>query len=111
MAIHHQQRSALRAIYALSLPPKYIRMLGGLSSIRSECRGGAQGLMWGARGPFLPAAAMIVTVVTLVVFCAKATNKNTKSSCLLAKKLFITVYCKNIVIHVSLIVAWPKQEL
>ncbi len=28
--------------------------------------------MWGARGPFPPAAAMVVTVVTPVVFCAKA---------------------------------------
>ncbi len=46
-------------------------------------RHGAQGLMLGARGPFLPAAAMVVTVVMPVVFCAKATekrNKNTKIS-------------------------------
>ncbi len=37
--------------------------------------------MWGARGPFPPVAAMVVAVVTPVVFCAKATekrNKNTK---------------------------------
>jgi hypothetical protein len=37
--------------------------------------------MWGARGPFLPAVAMVVAVVMPVVFCAKATektNKNTK---------------------------------
>jgi hypothetical protein len=35
--------------------------------------------MWGARGPFPPAAAMVVVVVTPVVFCNKATetfNKN-----------------------------------
>jgi hypothetical protein len=53
--------------------------------------------MWGARGPFPPAAAMVVAVVTPVVFCAKATekrNKNTKISCLLPKKIFITIYCK-----------------
>ncbi len=31
--------------------------------------------MWGARGPFLPAAAMVVAVVMPVVFCAKATEK------------------------------------
>jgi hypothetical protein len=31
--------------------------------------------MWGARGPFLPAAVMVVAVVTPVVFCAKATEK------------------------------------
>jgi hypothetical protein len=30
--------------------------------------------MWGARGEFLPAAAMVVTVVMPVVFCAKATE-------------------------------------
>ncbi len=53
--------------------------------------------MWGARGPFPPAAAMVVAVVMPVVFCAKATekrNKNTKISCLLSKSLFITIYCK-----------------
>jgi hypothetical protein len=53
--------------------------------------------MWGARGAFLPAEAMIVAVVTQVVFCPKATekrNKNTKISCLLPKSLFITIYCE-----------------
>jgi hypothetical protein len=63
--------------------------------------------MWGARGPFLLAAAMVVAVVTPVVFCAKATekqNKNAKISCLLQKSLFITFIVKHIVIHISLIV-------
>jgi hypothetical protein len=44
--------------------------------------------MWGARGAFLMAAAMVVAVVMPVVFCAKATeksNKNTKTSCFLTK--------------------------
>ena len=57
-------------------------------------RHGAQGLMLGARGPFLPAAAMVVTVVMPVVFCAKATekrNKNTKISWCVTKK-FIYYY-------------------
>jgi hypothetical protein len=39
--------------------------------------------MWGAGGPFPPVAAMVVAVVTPVVFCAKATetcNENTKTS-------------------------------
>ncbi len=73
-------------------------------------RRGAQGLMWGARGPFPLAATMVVavvTVVTPVVFCAKATekqNKNTKISCLLPKSLFITFIVKHIVIRISLIV-------
>jgi hypothetical protein len=51
--------------------------------------------MWGARGAFPPAAAMVVAVVTPVVLCAMATekrNKNTKISCLLAKSLFVTIY-------------------
>jgi hypothetical protein len=50
--------------------------------------------MWGARGPFPLAAAMVVAVVTPVVFCAKATekrNKNTKISWWLPKSLFITI--------------------
>jgi hypothetical protein len=41
--------------------------------------------MWGAKWPFLPVVAMVVVVVTLAVFCAKATekcNKNAKVSCL-----------------------------
>ncbi len=81
---------------------------------------GAQGLMWGARGPFPPAAAMVVVVMMPVVFCAKATekqNKNTKNSCLLPKSLFITFIVKHIVIHISLIVhgrarvvAWPEPK-
>jgi hypothetical protein len=42
--------------------------------------------MWGARGQFPLAAAMVVAVVMPVVFCAKATEilknaKNTKISC------------------------------
>jgi hypothetical protein len=40
---------------------------------------------------------MVVAVMTPVVFCAKAIekrNKNTKISCLLPQKLFITIYCK-----------------
>ena len=48
--------------------------------------------MWGARGAFPPPAAMVVAVVTPVVFCAKATekcNKNTKISFLVAIILFI----------------------
>jgi hypothetical protein len=67
----------------------------------------AQGLMWDARGPFLPTAAMVVAVVTPVVFCATATekqNKNTKIICLLPKSLFITFIVKHIVIHILLIV-------
>jgi hypothetical protein len=84
-----EQRSALRAINTLNPPKKYIHKLGRLSSIYSKRWRGAQGLMWGVRGPFPPAAAMIVAVVMLVVFCAEATekrNKNTKISWWLPKK-------------------------
>ncbi len=54
-----QHRSVLRAINTLNSPKKYICLLGGLLPIHSTCRRGAQGLMWGARGPFPPAAAMV----------------------------------------------------
>ncbi len=50
--------------------------------------------MWGTRGPFLLAAAMVVAVVMPFVFCAKATekyNKNTKINFSVAKVSFITI--------------------
>ncbi len=87
----------MRAINILNPPKEYIRKLGGLSPIHSTHWRGVQGLMWGARGPIPPAAAMVVAVVTPVVFCAKTTekrNKNTKISWWLSKSLFITIYCK-----------------
>jgi hypothetical protein len=55
-------------------PLKYICKLRGLLPIHSKRWRGAQGLMWGTRGPFLPAAAMVVAVVMSIVFCAKATK-------------------------------------
>jgi hypothetical protein len=61
-------------------PQKYICKLGGLSPIHSKHLRGAQCLMWGARGPFLLAAAMIVAVVMPVVFCAEATEKFNQST-------------------------------
>jgi hypothetical protein len=54
-----QHRSVLRAINTFNSPKKYIRLLGGLSHFHLTRRCGAQGLMWGARGPFLQAAAMV----------------------------------------------------
>ncbi len=74
-----EQRSTLRAKNTLNPPKEYIRKLGELSSIHLMHRRGAQGLMWGAKGPFLPAAAMVVAVVMPVVFCAKATEKRNKT--------------------------------
>ena len=54
-----EQRSTLRAINTLNPPKEYIHKLGGLSPIHSTHLCGAQGLMWGARGPFPPASAMV----------------------------------------------------
>jgi hypothetical protein len=51
--------SVLRAIHTLNTPQKYSRLLGGLLPIHLMRRRRVQGLMWGSRGPFLPAAAMV----------------------------------------------------
>jgi hypothetical protein len=75
-ALSPEQRSALRVIHTITPPPKKnICKLGGLSPILLKHQRGAQDIMWGARGPFLPMAAIIVAVVMPVVFCAKATEK------------------------------------
>ncbi len=54
-----QHRSVLRAMHTLNTLKNHIRMLGGLSPIHSKRRSGAKGLMWGTRGPYPPAAAMV----------------------------------------------------
>jgi hypothetical protein len=54
-----QHRSVLRAIHTLNSRKNYIRLFGGLSPIHLTWLRGAQGLMWGTSGPFLPAAAMV----------------------------------------------------
>jgi hypothetical protein len=54
-----QHRSVLRAINTLNSPKIFIRLLGGLLPINLTHWRGAQGLMWGTRGPFPPAAAMV----------------------------------------------------
>jgi hypothetical protein len=53
----------------------------------------------------------VVTPVVLSDMATEKRNKNTKIKVLLAKYLFITVVKHIIVIHISLIVAWPKPEL
>ncbi len=116
-----EQRSASRAINTLNPPQNYIRKLGGLLPIHSMRRRGAQGLMWGAWGPFPPAAAMVVAVVMPVVFCAKATekrNKMTKICWWLPKSLFITIcyktYCNSYIANSSVararVVACPEPK-
>ncbi len=57
--ISPQHWSVLGAIHTLNSPKKYIRLLGGLLPIHSTHWHGAQGLMWGTRGPFPPLAAMV----------------------------------------------------
>jgi hypothetical protein len=112
-----EQRSTLRAIHTLNPPKKYICKLGGLSLNHSKHRSGAQGLMWGARGAFWPAAAMVVVVVTPFVFCAKATEiltnaiKTLKLVVCKQKKYLQLFIAKHIVIRVLLIVAWPDPKL
>ncbi len=54
-----QHWSVLRAIHTLNSPKNYIRLLGGLSPIHLTCWHRAQGLMWGTRGPFPPAVAVV----------------------------------------------------
>jgi hypothetical protein len=54
-----QHLSVLRAIHTLNSPQNYVRLLGGLLPIHMLRRRGVQGLSWGTRGPFLPAAVMV----------------------------------------------------
>ena len=67
------------ALKRLQRPKNYIRLLGGLSPIHSRHRHGAQGFVWGAWGPFLPAAAMVVAVVMPVVFVLRLLKKEIKT--------------------------------
>ncbi len=79
-----EQRSALRGTHTLN-PQKLHLLSQGVVAHPLEAAAQSAGLMWGTRGPFLPAVAMVVEIVMPVVFCAKATekcNKNTKISCL-----------------------------
>jgi hypothetical protein len=80
VAMHHHRNKERFEGHKHRKPPKKIH--GGLLPIHLKHQCGAQGLMWGPRGPFPPAAAMAVAVVMPVVFCAEATgkcNKNTKT--------------------------------
>jgi hypothetical protein len=54
-----QHWSVLRAMHTLNSLKNYIHMLGGLSPIHSTRQSGVKGLMWGTRGPYPPAAAMV----------------------------------------------------
>jgi hypothetical protein len=66
--------------------------------------------MWGARGPFLQAAAMVVAVVMPVVFVLRLLKNAIKILKLVVCKQkfhFIAIIVKHTTIHVMLIVAWP----
>jgi hypothetical protein len=54
-----QHWSVLRAIHTLNISKNYICLLRGLLTIHLTLWIGAQGLMWGTRGPFPPAAVMV----------------------------------------------------
>ncbi len=91
-----EQRGTLRP-YTPPTTPKNTCLLGGLSAIHTTRRRRAQGLMWGAMGPFLLAAAMVVVVVMAVVFVLRLLKNAIKTLKLVIcqqKCLFITMYCK-----------------
>jgi hypothetical protein len=54
-----QHRSVLGTKNALNSPKSYTRLLEGLSPIHLTRWRRAKDLMWGARGPFTPAAAKV----------------------------------------------------
>ncbi len=70
--------------------------------------------MWGARGPFPPAVAMVVVVVMPVVFVLWLLKINSiKKLILVACKLilhYLLYIIKHIKIHVMLILLWPEPK-
>jgi len=56
---------SLWVVYPLNPSKKHIGLLGGSNLINSTQRHGTKGLMWGTRGQFLPAAAMVVGGATI----------------------------------------------
>ncbi len=76
--------------------------------------------MWGARGSFLPGAAMVVTVVMPAVNCNKATEKINKILILVVcnQCLYVLLYCKtyydshiaNCSLDQARVVWWPEPE-
>jgi hypothetical protein len=92
-----EQRGASNAIHTLNNPKNYTCLLGGLSAIHSMHRHEAQGLMWGARGPFPPAMTMVVAVVMPDVFVLRLLKSAIKTLKLVICRhtyLFFTIHCK-----------------
>jgi hypothetical protein len=86
-------------------PKIYTRLLGELSAIHSMHWRGGQGLMWGARGPFPPAAAIVVAVVMPVVFVLRLLKNAIKLLKLVVCSQnfhFITIIVKHTTIQVTL---------
>jgi hypothetical protein len=69
-----QHWSVLRALHTLNTPKNYFHLLGGLSPTHLTRWHRAQGLMLGARGPFLPAAAMVSYGFSVLCWPLKATS-------------------------------------
>ncbi len=109
-----KHRSALRAINTLNPPKNYIRKLGGLLPIHSTHWHRAKSLMWGARGPFHRRRPWLWRLWCQLCFVLKLLNKEIKTLKLVGgyQKVYLYQYIvKHIVIHTSLIVAWPKPKL
>jgi len=58
-----QHQSVFRGICPINPLKKHIHLLGGSSSINTTRWSGTQGILRGSRGPFPPAAAMVMMVV------------------------------------------------
>ncbi len=94
---HHCNKGALWGPYTPSTTQKLFPLAWGLSAIQLICWRGAQGLMWGTRGPFMPAAAMVVAAVTPVVFVLRLLRSAINTLKLVVWKqtyLRFTMYCK-----------------
>jgi hypothetical protein len=69
--------------------------------------------MWGARGPFPLAVAMVVVVVMPVVFVLRLLKNAIKTlKLVVCKQKFhvITIIVKYTTIHIMLIIAWLEPE-
>jgi hypothetical protein len=103
----------LKAIHTLKTSNNYTHLLGGLLPIHSKHLRGVQGLIWGARGPFLPAAAMVVAVVMQVVFVLWLLKNAIKTPKLVVCKpisYYFLCILEHITIQVTLIVSWPEPN-
>ncbi len=115
------QRSTLRVTNTLNPPKKYICKLRRLSSIYLMSWHRAQGLMWGARGQFLPWWPWLWRLWRQLCFVLRLLKKEIKTLKLVGgyqKSLFITIYCKiycnsyitNCSVARAQVVVWPEPE-